>query len=42
MKAKNTTSSEQFQIITETGNIDTPNMHIYIISFMGEKLLLGK
>jgi hypothetical protein len=30
------------RIFTETGNIDTPNMHIYKISFMGEKLLLGE
>jgi hypothetical protein len=30
------------RIITETGNIHTPNIHIYIISFMGANLLLGE
>ena len=34
---KNSTSSEQFQIITEAGNTGTPNMHIYIISLMVTK-----
>jgi hypothetical protein len=29
------------RIITETGNIHTPGIHIYIISFMGAKLPLG-
>jgi len=32
------------RIITETGNIDTPNIyiHIYIISFIGTKLPIGE
>ena len=30
------------KIITETGNIHTPNIHIYIISFMVTKLLLSE
>jgi hypothetical protein len=30
------------RIITETGNIHTPGIHIYIISFMGAKLPLGE
>ena len=30
------------RIIVETGNIDTPNIHIHNISFMGTKLLLGE
>jgi len=30
------------RIITETGNIHTPNILIDIISFMGTKLLLGE
>ena len=30
------------RIITERGNIHTPGIHIYIISFMSAKLLLGE
>ena len=30
------------RIIVETGNIYTPSIHVYIISFMGTKLPLGE
>jgi hypothetical protein len=30
------------RIITKTGSIHTPSIHIYKISFMGAKLLLGE
>ena len=36
-KSKNSTSREQFKIITEAGNTGTPNMHIYKISLMVTK-----